>query len=410
MRNANRIEIDLTAVAHNMAVLRRIVGPSCAICPVVKADAYGLGIVRVAKCLVQAGADMLAVYTVQQAAELFGGAVSGPVLALMPVRSVEAADEAYRALVCGRLHLAVHDGGQLEDLMTLANRYGLILPVHLEVDTGMCRGGCDPLEAPDLLRRIAAHPRLELAGIYTHFASAETDLELTLRQQARLEALLVEHAKLIPNTAAALRDRRFHGMMIRVGQAWAGYGPECITGPCLPEAERLQPAVTLRSTIVQIKTIAAGARVGYGATWAAPRASVIGLVPLGYADGYPLALSSREDGTPRACVAVLGPDRRAERGPRRAHAPIVGRVNMDQISIDLTDVVGDGDGIDVGATVELITPDRGAPNHLVTLARAAGTSPYELLCRLNPRMRRVYRQEPAVVEVFPREAATAAAG
>jgi alanine racemase len=419
MYETSVLEIDLSAVGHNMRLLRRIVGPGCGICPVVKADAYGLGAVRIARCLLQAGADMLAVYTPRQAAELVGAAVGGDLLVLMPLRTIDRADGLYRALVCGRLHLSVHGAEHLEDLVRLGERYAVSLPLHVELDTGMSRGGCSLREAPAVLRRIARHPRLRLAGLYTHFASAETDEHQTANQEQRFDQILRTHEALIPpgclihaaNTCATLRDARHHRTMVRIGAAWAGYGVELIRGGrMIPEASRLQPAVTWSGRITQVKEIEAGMTVGYGARWTARRPSLIGLVPVGYADGYPYSLGGDGERAGGRVAVLLD----TNRGGIRAYAPVVGAVNMDQITIDLTDIamqVGEGSRPGVGTPVELISPDREAPNHLVRLAQAAGTIPYELLCRLSPKVRRVYHESPAVVEVFASPApAPAAAG
>ncbi|MDY7109322.1 MAG: alanine racemase [Planctomycetota bacterium] len=419
MYDTSVLEIDLSAVDHNMRLLRRIVGPRCGICPVVKADAYGLGAVRIARRLFQAGADMLAVYTARQAAELVGAAVGGDLLVLMPLRTIGRADGLYRALVCGRLHLSVHGGDHLEDLVRLSERYAVCIPLHVELDTGMSRGGCGLDEAPAVLEHIARHPRLRLAGLYTHFASAETDERQTSVQEARFDRIVCEHGPLIPpgclihaaNTCATLRDPRHHRTMVRIGAAWAGYGVELIRGGrMIPDATSLQPAVTWSSRITQVKHIEAGVTVGYGARWTARRRSLIGLVPVGYADGYPYSLGGNgEHAGGRVAVLVDTPH-----GCLRSYAPVVGAVNMDQITIDLTDLAGQADVSSrpgVGTPVELISPDREAPNHLVTLAQAAGTIPYELLCRLNPKIRRVYHESPAAIEVFasPADAAIPAA-
>ncbi len=424
MHDTSIIEIDLTAVAHNMSVLRRIVGPECAICPIVKADAYGLGVVRIAKCLFQqhagGGADMIAVYTARQAAELFNAAVMGPVLVLMPVREIGRADELYRALICGRLHLSAHDAIHLDDLIRLSDRYAVTIPLHLEIDTGMSRGGCNLADAPAALRRIHSSPRLRLAGIYTHFASAEADEELTDRQDRLFTELLTEQADFIPadclihaaNTFATIRDRKYHKSMVRIGQAWAGYGPEGLQGGrVIAEAQDLQPAVTWASELVHIKKIPKSTPVGYGSVWTAPRDSVVGLIPLGYADGYPLSLSGRDGESVGGQVAVL---QEHPTGTVRRYAPVIGAVNMDQITIDLTDIEsgalsgGAPGGLRVGTPVELITPDRGSPNHLPKLAQTARTSPYEILCRLNPRIRRVYHRAAASVEILAASPSAAA--
>jgi alanine racemase len=416
MRDTSVIEIDLAAIAHNMRVLRRIVGADCTICPVVKADAYGLGAVRLGRVLTSAGAGMLAVYTPAQAAELLRANVAAPVLILMPVREIGRADELYRSLVCGRLHLSVHDVDHLDDLVRLSERYGAQLPLHVEVDTGMSRGGCALDDAATIIQRITDHPRLELAGLYTHFAGAEADATGTRRQDERFEHLLETSRDLIPatclihaaNTCATIRDRRYHKRMVRVGQAWAGYGPESLAdGPMIADADLLQPSVTWSSEIVHLKQIEPGTAVGYGSTWVARRPSLIGLVPVGYADGYPLSLSA---GTMRAHSSSVAVWIDTARGVERRFAPVVGRVNMDQITLDLTDVRAEhaGPPLSVGAVVELITPDREAPNHLTRLAEAAGTNPYELLCRLNPRIRRVYHRTSAAIETVTSKSAAVA--
>ncbi|MHC5115246.1 MAG: alanine racemase [Planctomycetota bacterium] len=234
MHDPSVIEIDLTAIRHNMGVLRRLVGPGCTVCPVVKADAYGLGAVEVSRCLVASGAGMLAVYTGPQADELVGAGLRAELLVLMPLRDVDAAAPLARALADGRVHLSAHGLDHLASLRDIARRMGVVVPVHLEIDTGMTRGGCALADAPEALRAIDADAGLRLAGIYTHFASSESDAEQTQRQHDRLDDVLVSQRALIPpdcvvhaaNTGATLQRHSWHRTMVRVGQAWAGYGPE----------------------------------------------------------------------------------------------------------------------------------------------------------------------------------------
>lgn len=405
MRETSVIEINLAAVSQNVQLLKRIIGSNCLLCPIVKADAYGLGAVRVAKTLLSSGADMLAVYTAAQAAELMRGAISGSILVLSPVREVERVDDLYRGLICGRLHLTVHDEGHLNDLIVLAERYGAPIPVHLEVDTGMTRGGCAIEDAPRLLRRIGSHPRLNLAGLFTHFANAESDVELTNHQLALFDELIDRCKADIPtsclihaaSTFATLRASRFHKSMVRVGLAWAGYGMEEIDGgEVIADGQNLQPSVTWRSHIVQLRSIRAGTHVGYGSRWTALRDSVIALVPVGYADGYPVRAGRVDEGAKTSSVAILV--RPAAGGPAVARfAPVVGAVNMDQITVDVTDVAGEC-AVVVGTEVELITPDAAAPNHLPRLAECGGTFSHDMLCRLNPRLKRHYTMNATVGE------------
>jgi len=407
MRDTSVIEIDLASVASNLSRFRQMIGPGRALCPVLKADAYGLGAVRIAHVARHSGAEMLAVYTPDQAAEILGSAVGLPVLVLMPVQDLSRADEFYRGVMCGQVHLAVHDESHLRRLMALADRLGCSLKVHLEIDTGMSRGGCLAADAGRLIQMCLAHARLRLHGVFTHFSSSEDRSDVT-EQQARIfdEAIEpIRHRLPAPclihlaNTCAVLRDASLHRGMVRIGQGWAGYGPELMQVPSPAGAcGLLRPCVTWSSRLVQIKSIPEGQSVGYGAGWTASRETTLGLIPVGYADGYPRALSGLDGGIRRAEVAVI-----LEEGSvvRRAYAPVVGAVNMDQIMIDLTDLIHARESLRVGMPVELITPDREAPNHLVTLARIAQTSPYEILCRLSPRLRRVYHQLPAAEVIAP---------
>ena len=421
LRDVSVLEINLTDLEHNMRVLRRIVGPECHLCPIVKADAYGLGAARIGKRLAFAGADMLAVYTPEQAGELMKTAVGCRILVLMPVREIARVDEIYRGLIADKVHLTVHDLDHTGDLIAITERYGLTINLHLEVDTGMSRGGCSVTEAPVVLEKIASCRRLKLAGIFTHFATAESDIEFTNQQLAAFEKLLREQAAHIPkdcrvhaaNTFAALRGKRFHKTMVRIGLGWAGYGSEWMKGEMIGDAHQLRPILAWKSRIVQIKTIESGVAVGYGSRWKARRHTTLGLVPVGYADGYPTTLgtSNERAGAPCASVAVFdnaSSGSSDEHGRLIGYAPVVGTVNMDQISIDLTDVLAKrGDNSSgaasalVGGIVEVISPNPKAPNHLPTLASLAGTIPHELLTRLNQRIPRRYVAPVTAVEHVP---------
>jgi alanine racemase len=434
MHEPSCVEINLTAIDHNMAAIRRLVGSECKLCPIVKADAYGMGAARVARRLVAAGADLLAVYSLPQAAELAvglgsgvaSGAASGTgpaILVLMPVGDIRPGDETSRLLTAGRLHLTVHDLGQLEALASLADHYATRIPVHLEVDSGLSRGGARPDEAGRLLERIASDPRVSrlvsLRGVFTHFANSRVDREATDDQLARFDELLARYAHTlapdtdihVASTYALFRHRRYHRSMVRFGLAWAGYGLEELDGGEMELGDDLlRPCVRWRSRVVQVKRIPAGTSVGYGSRWTATRPSTIGLVPVGYADGFPVFRPQEADGSGgQQKIAVL---REVSRGARteivRDFAPVIGAVNMDQITVDLTDLdcLTQRDG-GVGMTVEIVSPDAGAPNHLPRLARRSGMIPHEMLCRIHPKIPRIYvvdgeiAEEPTAAPVAP---------
>jgi alanine racemase len=408
MHDPSVIEINLTAIDRNVAAIRRLVGPDCRFCPIVKADAYGLGAARIAKRLVAAGADLLAVYSLPQAAELGLSSVGVPVLVLMPVSELGPGDETWRMASEGRLELTLHDLAQVRSLEGLAAALGRPIPVHVEIDTGMSRGGVAWTDAASLVERVATSPHFALRGLFTHFASSRTDRAFTDLQLERLaeveracEAFLPPEVLIhVASTYGLLRHPRYHRSMVRCGLAWAGYGLEEIEGGELDlPADFLQPCVRWRSRVVQVKRLAAGTPVGYGSTWTATRPSLIGLVPVGYADGFPVP-RPRTDGTamdePRQKVAVLV---ETVRGTQRAFVPVVGAVNMDQITVDLTDLASlwellAPEAVGVGPVpsleVEIVTPEVAAPNHLPTLAARSGLIPHEMLCRIHHRIPRMY--------------------
>jgi|LauGreDrversion4_2_1035121.scaffolds.fasta_scaffold04352_7 alanine racemase len=396
MTDNSVISIDFDAVDHNMKVVRGLVGPGVAVNVVVKADAYGLGAAKVARRLVQSGASMLTVFSPAQAEALEG--VPVPVLVLQPVTKLDRGGALHSMLVSGRLHLVVHDTHHVAELIVLAHEHGVRIPVHLELDTGLARGGCAPDEAARVLLAVAASPQLALAGVMTHFSHAKGSADRCAAQMRAFDLFVDSHRALIPpecllhaaSTFAAMRGPSMHAGMVRVGLAWtglAGDGPE--DAECA-EGDDFRPAVRWTSNVIHVRRIARGASIGYGWTWTARRDSVVGLVPVGYADGYP-TLCAHAPGTARDQAE---PARwvRIRVGDWDAEVPVIGAVNMDQICVDLT-------GLDhmlaalpnggLGAEVELYGTDRASRNYLPAVAERVGVRPYELLCRMNPRIPRV---------------------
>lgn len=446
----SRLEIDLSAVDRNLTLIRGVTGGGgpgsgkVATCAVLKQDGYGLGAARLAKRLVGAGVEMLAVYTPDEARTLADAVGNVPILILMPVGNIDRMDPLYRHLTNGRIHLALHGEEQLAQLTEMSTRIGATVSMHVQVDTGLSRGGVMPDAAHALVQKVVATPRAKLAGLMTHFASPCCDAEFT-REQARLFRDFVEKLKPVlkaavaaaagtrsgasvvapnelmlhaANSCAMFRARSYHGTMVRVGQALLGYAledaPEGATFEFGQQAARLEPCVRWTSTIAHVSEIPSGWPVGYGSTWRAPwrpdgRKTRIAIIPVGYADGYPRSLGGRGSGGP-GWVAITGRtwDKRVGGGEGEgeihtpmagvsgvAWAPVVGRVSMDQITVDVTDVpeaylrgVGLADG---GPEVELYGRDRSARNFVSTLAASAATITHDLLTRVGARVERVYR-------------------
>ncbi|HEB60956.1 MAG TPA: alanine racemase, partial [Phycisphaeraceae bacterium] len=291
MRSLSRFEINLAAISHNIRQVRSSLDPDVGICAVLKADAYGLGAVRIASQLNRSGVEMFAVYTPEQAQVVLRARLCAPVLVLAPVRESGPLEQLQGALAAGYVQLTLHDEQHVRELECIAGELHTPLAVHVEVDTGMSRGGITCPAAADVIRAVHDSPLLRLQGIYTHLASAGHDADFTMRQSERFDGLLRRAARWIPpdcviheaNTFGLLRGRQHHRGMVRIGLLWAGYGPEEFAGRADTRVQDLRPVLRWMSRIVHVKEIPVGTNVGYGSIWQAQRPTRLALVPVGYA-------------------------------------------------------------------------------------------------------------------------------
>jgi len=381
MTTTSSIRIDLDALEGNLEAIARLVGGGHPapdrICAVVKSDAYGLGAARIAGSMASMGIRNFAAYQPQEAIEVATAARGASVLVLMPVHQLDRAGAARHLLASGRLHYTAHTLEQVRDLEAEAAPLGIVLPVHLELDTGMGRGGCEEPDAHRILDTVAGSRRLRLAGVMTHLPDALDDPDTARERGRRFRRFLEDAGDLVPDDAvrhvsatAALQDASLRFDMARIGLGWTGHLPR----PASTDRSglRLRPAISWWSRLVQVRRIEAGRTIGYGCTERIERDTIAGLVPVGYADGLP---PSRVGGHR---VVVHG-----KHGP--VAAPVLGRMNMDQCVVDLTDV----GPVDADASVEVVSSD---PDSMVSLPRVAARAdvmPYELLCGLSPRIPRV---------------------
>jgi alanine racemase len=378
-----RVLISRAALLHNARLVRRSVSPRTRVCAIIKADAYGHGGSIVADTLYNfsdgsvgnsgPAVDALAVASIDEADALPD--VGAAVIVFRPVENTFVGRQ--RA----KLELAIRSGWTLtvcspaaaDDVARVAQACERRAAVQVMVDTGMTRSGVCVDSLDELLLKIWSRPSLRLVGLCTHFSNAErTGDDFTAEQLGRFrrctdtiastaDANLTRHAA---NSAAIFRYRESHLDMVRPGIALYGIDP--FGAPSLDRP--LRPALRWVAPLVGIKTVRQGTGVGYGQTWLADRDTRIGLVPVGYADGYPRCYSNR------AVVMVHG-----------RPAPVVGRISMDLTTIDLGDVPAAG----VGDEVTLLDPDPLSPASVYALARWGETIPYEVLCRIGPRVRRV---------------------
>lgn len=359
--------ISTDAITANYRAVRGIVGADRPVMAAVKADGYGHGAVPVARALAAAGVDRFSVSNLCEAVELREAGLAQPILILGYTPPEEA-----QTLSRLRITQAVTDGAYAAALEAEAARAGVMVQVHIKLDTGMSRlGFVYHNEGADIDEVAAACglAHLDVEGVFTHFAAADSADETFVRRQFALfeeasrrlgERGITFAVRHCCNSAATLRFPEMHLDMVRPGIVLYGVAPDA--GIALPI--ELTPAMTLKTVVAQVKTVPAGTPVSYGCTAVTERETVLATVPIGYADGLPRACSNR------AVMLVHG-----------QRARIVGRVCMDQCLLDVTGIaVQPGDEVTVF----------GAELSADKLAAAADTISYEILCRVGQRVPRVY--------------------
>lgn len=359
--------VDLAALRSNYRELRRLAG-GLPVCAVVKADAYGHGALRVASALGEEGAEYFAVALLEEALELREAGTTAHILVL-GISDVENAD----LIVKEEISQTVYTAELARALSGAAVRQGRTAHVHLKIDTGMHRQGVDWEEAGGFAGFLADLPGLELEGVYSHFAESESeDSAFTDLQEERfrraVSAMRVAGAPPriahIANSAAIQRRRGMDFGMVRSGILLYGLSPD--GSPGIPKG--FKPVMSLRTTVVDLQTRPAGESLSYGRTYRLSRDSIVGLLPIGYADGYPRVLSNR------AQILVRG-----------RKAPVVGRICMDQTLVDLTEVPDARVGDEV-----ILFGDEALPAG--ELSALAGTIDYEITCGVSRRVPRLYKE------------------
>jgi alanine racemase len=376
-RPIERVEIAKRALVGNIGEFRRLIGPRRKFLAVVKANAYGHGLLEVAGIAVAAGVDWLGVNSVEEGTALRRAGIAAPVLVLgyAPLDSLEEA-------VAGNLRLTVYNRETVARLADLAARLRRTVRLHIKVETGTWRQGVDPKDLASFVRDVRRRPGLAVEGLSSHFANIE---DTTKHDYPRCQLAVYR---------AAVRDLETGGPRIplrhmsctastilfpepgfnlaRVGIGLYGLWPSKETYlSCLLDRKEplsLEPVLSWKAGIAQIKKVPAGADIGYGCTYRTTRPTRLAVVPVGYYDGYDRGLSNT------AHVLVRG---------RRA--PVRGRVAMDFFMADVTDVPGAG----LEDQVTLLGADGRERITAEDLAALAGTISYEILARINPLVPRI---------------------
>lgn len=365
-------DVSLGAIRHNVRAFQSLLQDGCLLMAVVKADGYGHGSVQTASAALSAGAAYLAVAFADEAFALRHAGITAPILILgytAPEFAAEAVDQ--------EIAVTVFERDTLQAVIESAERSGKLARVHVKIDTGMTRLGVRTAEeAMELARMAAASPHAKLEGVFTHFADADRSASVYAERQfasfMQIVGQLEENGISIPlkhccNTAGTIHYPHMHLDMVRVGIGLYGLNP------CDDRSSRelpLRNAMHVRTKIAALKWIPEGQHVSYGCTYRAKSKRLLAVLPVGYADGLPRALSNI------GAVLIKG-----------LKAPIAGTICMDQMMVDVTDIPHAA----IGDDVLLFGDDEdGASLPVDDIAALTGTIGYEVLCGISKRVPRFY--------------------
>ncbi len=378
-------EVDLDALAGNLAVLRDLAGPGTPVHPVVKADAYGHGAIPVARALEAAGADGFCVATLDEAIALREGGIERPILVLYPIPAALADQARARAIA-----VSVGDRRLLDELLAAVapDRDATPLEVHIEIETGLGRGGFGAGQAWQAERDIVGAPGVRLGGAWTHLQAPEdasrsrgqlSEFDWISRDLERRVAPLGRRH--VSASGSLVLGEGVSPGGVRPGLATYGLVPDELLGELVPagpntrgvrpEATRLRPVLSLHARPVRVADLPAGTGIGYGPSFTTGRPSRIATLPLGYGDGWPRSLSNR-----------------AQALVRGRRVPLVGNVAMDAVMADVTDV--GGSPVTVHDEFVLLGAQGAERITAADVAAARGSNSWEVVTSLAARLPRVY--------------------
>ena len=369
------VEIDLSAFRHNLRALKKHCDPHQQFMQIVKADAYGHGAIEISRVAVDEGASLLGVANVEEGKLLRIQGCNSPILILSPSLQSECEE-----IVSYQLAASVSDIYFAKALSAAAASHNVSVKVHLKIDSGMHRSGVALEEFPALWEAVSALPHLEVEGIFSHYAKSENDIQFSKQQLDSFHSVIAPYSDKvkyihIANSSALVNSLSEGDNLVRLGILSYGVYTD------VSQADRIQlePVMTFKSHIAQIKDIKAGEGLGYNLSWTAPHNTRYGVIPVGYADGYDFMLSNRGKALIQGKLC-----------------PVIGRISMDMTCV-LLDGIPD---VACGTTVSLMGV--GDPALRVeSLAASYEGSSYELLCQVGRRARRYYLEEGNLSHLAP---------
>jgi alanine racemase len=369
------VEIDLSAIKHNVRNLKSLLSDSTELMAVVKADGYGHGAIAISQAVLEAGATWLGVATIVEGSQLRNAGITAPILILGATNS----PDEIRAIANNRLHATICTPEQAlifnETLRDFEQSVDHPLLVHLKLDTGMSRLGTNWQEARDFIKLVQSLPYLQIKSIYSHLATAdELDQSVLELQHHRFNQViyLLQELKInlpfihLANTAGMMTTQNLHYDLVRCGLGVYGFYPAPHLREKLKNTVSLLPAMQVKARITQVKKISAGTGVSYGYSFIAPKDMQIATVAIGYADGVPRSLSNRIN------VTI-----------KEQQVSQVGTITMDQCLIDVTDLPD----VEVGDVVTIL--GNREDNNADRWAEIINTIPWEILCGFKNRLPRL---------------------
>ncbi len=375
-------EISLDNIAHNIREIRRITSKNAEIMGVVKADAYGHGVMEVAKTLLENGASRFAVSMLDEAIQLRRAGIEVPILILGYTDPIRASE-----IIENDVTQSVFSHELAQALSDEAVRQGRKVKIHIKIDTGMSRIGFLPgYSAVKNVVEISRLPNIIIEGLFTHFATAdEKNREYTYTQFERFMSICSELQRIgihIPvkhcaNSAGIIEYPEMHLDLVRPGIILYGMYPSEEVDKSKIE---LKPAMTLKANVIMVKEVEKNTSISYGRIFTTNRTSKIATIPIGYADGFTRMLSNKGK------VLIHG-----------EYAPVVGRICMDQCMVDVTDI---GNSVEVGDEVVLIG-SQGQNNIMVEdVAQTIGMINYELVCIVGKRIPRAFVKDGKISKIL----------
>lgn len=375
------VEINLDNLSHNFREIQKIVKDGTIVMPVIKANGYGHGSIELGKLYKELGAERVAVSLLNEAIELRRAGLDLPILVLNFTPQ-----EQMKEVAAYDLTQAIYRYEDAKALSEAAVEMGKTAKLHIKIDTGMGRLGFQPTdESVDEILKIKDLEGIEVEGIFTHFAKAdETDKTVTRGQYEKYEWMIdklekkgfTAPIKHVSNSASIIDLPEYNLDMVRPGIMIYGYYPSEEVDKSRIE---LKPAMTLKSVVSNIKTVAEGTGISYGHLFKAPRESRIATVPIGYADGYTRMLTGKAE------VYIGG-----------KIAPVAGKICMDQLMLDVTDIPG----VQIGDEVVFFGEGVDGYPHVDEVAAKLGTINYEIVCMIGRRLPRVYKKNGKIVKTL----------